>query len=122
MGGTQKDSKIEIKIGTNRFCILKGEFVYKFPIGRRGRKANEIEYTNYLSHQDIVARTEKFWWGLRQERLTDITIYPLGERDVREEHKFLLPYALHNRMQIGKSKTGNFKFFDFEDIKYYLNS
>jgi len=122
MGGTQKDSKIEIKIGTNRFCVLKGMFAYKFPLGRRGRKANEIEYTNYLSHRDIVARTEKHWWGLKQERLTETQIYALGECNVKEEHKPLLPYALHNRMQVGKDKHGNWKFFDYEDVKYYINA
>lgn len=119
MGNKMERSKAKIKLGTNRLCIVGKKYTYKFPLFFRGYCANKAEYSNYLNNKDIVAYTEKHWWGLKQETLTNTVIYKLDEKDILPEHQSLVPYALKNRMQVGKSKDGAWKFFDYEDVKYY---
>ncbi len=111
-----------IKFGTNRIAIVGKKWVYKIPVFRRGRMANKTEYANYLNNSDIVAETHKRWYGLKQERLTDIQIYPREAKitDVPDYLKHLYKRKLHNRFQVGRNKLGEWRFFDYEDTKYYL--
>ena len=71
----------------------------------------------------LIAKTEIHWCWLKQERLHNITIYPYETNAdaISAEHQNLYKIALHNRLQVGKSKDGTWKIFDYEDIKYYLN-
>lgn len=111
-----------IKKGTNRLVLIGGEgYVYKLPLSERGRLANQAEYDNYLSHPDVCAYTEKHYWGLKQEQLTNIKIFPLEttEDDVPDELKALWKQKLNNRFQVGQDRNGEWKFFDYEDVKYY---
>lgn len=111
-----------IKFGTMRICIVGKKFTYKFPIFIRGIKANRVEYSNYKKNTGIVAYTEKHWWGLKQETLTNLKVYPKEDTsrdEINDEHKFLFPFKVHNRIQIGQDKKGNWKFYDYEDIKFY---
>lgn len=115
---------IGVKIGTNRLVILGRKYVYKIPLFRRGHKANKNEYENYLCNADIVAETQCRWYGLKQERLTDIHILPRNAAlsDVPDDMKPLFKRKLHNRFQVGRGKFGEWLFFDYEDIKYYLRN
>lgn len=110
-----------IKEGTNRLVLIGGGYVYKLPLSERGQLANRAEYDNYLSHPDVCAYTEKHYWGLKQERLTNIKIFPFEatEDDVPDELKTLWKQKLNNRFQVGQDKQGKWKFFDYEDVKYY---
>lgn len=111
-----------IKKGTNRLVLIGGEgYVYKLPLSERGQLANRAEYNNYLSRPDVCAYTEKHYWGLKQEQLTNIKIFPLEatEDDIPDELKTLWKQKLNNRFQVGQDKQGKWKFFDYEDVKYY---
>lgn len=112
---------IGVKIGTNRLVILGRKFVYKIPLFRRGRRANRNEYENYLQNADIVAETQRRWYGLKQERLTEIHIFPRYATlsDIRDDMKPLFKRKLHNRFQVGRGENGKWLFFDYEDVKYY---
>lgn len=112
-----------IQIGTNRLVIVGQEVVYKLPLGFRGLKANRVELKN-AENNPCVAYTEKRWWGLRQERLCNLIIYELevDREDVCTEHRHLFDIKLHNRLQIGRSKDGLWKIFDYEDVKYKKRS
>lgn len=110
-----------ICFGSNRMVIVGKRFVYKIPLWFRGVKANNEEYLNSLG-KDYVAKTERKWYGLRQERLTDLVTLPLDyDGQIPAEWKTLWNLKLHNRFQIGKSSDGTWKFFDFEDVKFYAN-
>ena len=113
---------MKIKIGTNRFVLLTKHYAYKFPLFLRGLAANKNEYENYLSAKQFVAFTEKHWWGLKQERLTNIVIYSLKTKknEIAPEHQFLFDKRVHNRMQIGQDLNGVWKFFDYEEVKHFL--
>lgn len=106
---------------TNRLVLIGKGYVYKLPLSEQGRLANQAEYDNYLSHPDVCAYTEKHYWGLKQEQLTNIKIFPLEatEDDVPDELKTLWKQKLNNRFQVGQNKNGEWKFFDYEDVKYY---
>lgn len=111
---------VQIKFGTNRIAFIGKRWVYKIPILFRGVRANKCEYENYLKNSDIVAETHKKWYGLKQERLTDIRIFERRATidEIPEELHALFKRKVHNKMQVGKS--GNvWKFFDYEDVKYY---
>lgn len=109
-----------IKFGTNRIVIVRKKWVYKIPILFRGNRANKLEYQNYTTHENVVAKTIKKWYGLKQERLTDITIYKYQTTDVLPEHFDIYNnHFTHNRLQIGKDHKGEWKIFDAEDVKYY---
>lgn len=110
-----------IKVGTMRFCIVCKKYTYKFPIFLRGIKANKNEYKNYLNNKKVVAYTEKHWWGLKQETLTDLKVFDLNvtKEELNSDYRYLFDYKLHNRIQIGKDTYGNWKFYDYEDIKFY---
>ena len=107
-----------IKIGTNRIVIIGKKFVYKFPIGIRGILANRMEY-QLAKSQPLVATTQKCWWGLKQERLWNVTIYPYQCNIVLPEHEELYKIQLHNRLQVGQDVSGVWKIFDYEEVKYY---
>ena len=113
---------INMKYGTNRFCIVGKKFTYKFAWHFRGFLSNINEYENYLKNKDIVAYTEFQWWGLKQESLSQTISYKryTTKEELEEEHKFLYPFKLHNKIQIGIDKDNKWKFFDYEDIKFYL--
>ena len=111
---------MKIKIGTNRFVIILKNYVLKIPISCRGILANDMEY-NYSLHKNYVAKTYKKWYGLKQERLFNTEIF---DRKTTQEElpsylKHLYKHKLANRIQVGQDKSGQWKFFDYEDIKYY---
>jgi hypothetical protein len=110
-----------IKFGTNRIVIVGKRFVYKLPIGIRGVLANRMEF-RLSKNQPLVARTERHWWGLKQERLRNIVTYPYKCDCVLPEHRELYKISLHNRLQIGQDTTGVWKIFDYEDVKYKPSS
>ncbi len=116
---------MKIKFGTNRIVFITKNFVYKFPILFRGLCANKQEYSNYLNHTNIVSHTEYKTCGiLKQERLYNLKIFPYNctEKDIPNEFKILWKYKLNNRFQIGQDKDGKWKFFDYEDVKFYKKS
>ena len=114
---------MKITHGTCRLVILTKNYAYKLPIGLRGIKANRSEYKNFLNCQHLVAKTEKRWWGLKQERLYNTVCYKQGttKQELAEEHQELYDFKLTNRIQIGQDKFGVWKFFDYEDVKFYNN-
>ena len=84
-------------------------------------KANKEEYSNSLG-KAYVAKTERRWYGLRQEVLSDLVILPHDfNGEINTEWAHLLERKLHNRFQVGKSADGQWKFFDYEDVKFYAN-
>lgn len=108
--------------GSNRFVILFKNFAIKIPQHYHGIIANKIEYKNYLENKTICAKTKKLGIFLVQERLNNIQIF---KRDVTEDE--IPDYALslfqkkiNNRLQIGQDSEGNWKIFNFEDVKWYL--
>ena len=111
---------MKIRIGTNRFVIILKNYVLKIPISFRGLLANDMEY-NYSIERDYVAKTSKRWYGLKQERLFNTQTFIQGttEEELPDCLKYLYKYKLTNRIQIGRNKQGQWKFFDYEDIKYY---
>ena len=111
-----------IKIGSSRLCIVGKKYTYKLPMFIRGIVANIEEYKNFINNQSIVAYTEYHWWGLKQETLTNLITYDryVKREDVKKEHIKLFNSKLHSRMQIGQDSKGAWKYFDYEDIKFYL--
>lgn len=107
-------------LSSNRFVLEDEDWVYKLPTSERGQKANQQEYENYLKNPDIIAYTESYYWGLKQEKLFNIQIFPweATEKDIPEELKPLWKQKLRNRFQVGQDKQGKWKFFDFEDVKF----
>lgn len=108
--------------GSNRFVILLKNFVIKIPQHYCGIIANKIEYKNYLKNKTICAETKKLGIFLVQERLSNIQIF---KRDATEDEipnyaLSLFQKKINNRLQIGQDSKGNWKIFDFEDIKWYL--
>lgn len=112
---------MKICFGSNRIVLVGEKWVYKIPLSRRGQKANEQEYEAFLNNIDIVAYSEPRWYGLRQERLHDLVILPrdAGESEVPEHLVPLFRRKLHNRFQVGRTVYGVWKYFDYEDIKFY---
>lgn len=112
---------MKICFGTDRLVIVGKTWVYKLPLFRRGRRANRQEYEAFLKNIDIVAYTEHHWYGLRQERLYDLVVLPryAGESEVPEHLRPLFRRKLHNRFQVGVTDYGRWKFFDYEDVKFY---
>ena len=110
---------MKITHGTNRIVILTKNFAYKFPIGLRGIKANKNEYENSIRRKGFVARTEKHWYGLKQERLYNLVVYryKAEKSELKPEHQHLYNLHLENRIQIGQDKSGCWKFYDYEEIK-----
>lgn len=110
---------MKIEVGTNRLVFIFNKFVIKFPYRFRGIKANIVEYCNSIG-KTYVAKTRKIGFINIQECLTDITIFPLDtvEENVPQHLKELWKWKLHNRFQVGKSKDGTYKFFDYEDVKF----
>lgn len=49
---------IKIQTGSNRCVIIGKKYVYKLPIGKRGRTANKAEYENAKDNPDCAV-TEK---------------------------------------------------------------
>lgn len=108
-----------LKIGTNRIVIVCKKFVYKLPLGLRGVRANWDEFKNAFGKY-YVAKTERKWYGLRQEALTDLVTLPYKyDGDIKEEWKPLWEHMVHNRFQVGKSRDGTWKFYDYEEVKFY---
>lgn len=109
-----------IKFGTNRVVLVTRRYAYKIPRGRRGLLANEAEFKN-AANNPCVAKTEKHLWWLRQERLRNLRCFSLGTtiEAVPAELRGLFEMKLHNRLQAGQDENGVWKFYDYEDIKYY---
>lgn len=107
-----------IKFGTNRVVIVGRQFVYKLPIGIRGVLANRMEF-RLAKNQPLVAATQKYWWGLKQERLWNIVTYPYQCKRVLPDHQKLYEIQVHNRLQVGQDITGAWKIFDYEEVKYH---
>lgn len=101
--------------------IVCERYAYKLPLGIRGIKANNSEFHNAFG-KSYVAKTERKWYGLRQEILTHLVTLPLDYNGpIFPEWESLWNLKLHNRFQIGKSIDGSWKFFDYEDVKYYAS-
>lgn len=112
-----------IKFSSNRIVIIGKSFVIKIPIFIRGILANYIEYQNYIKYSDIVAKTEFHYLYNKQEKLYNTIEFPLAEKNkVPEEIKHLVPYRIYSRIQVGQDKNGVWKFFDYEDTKFFLFS
>lgn len=112
---------MKIKLGTNRLTLICKKYVYKLALHKRGYAANLQEYKLSVEH-DFVAKTELHWYGLKQERLTDIVVYPryATKEQVQKQHQFLFDKKLHNKLQVGKDINGDWKVFDYEDVKFYI--
>lgn len=108
---------MKIKFGTNRVVVVGKQFVYKFPIGIRGILANRMEF-QLAKDQPLVAKTQKYWWGLKQERLWNLVIYPYQCKRVLPEHQKLYEIQVHSRLQVGQDASGAWKIFDYEEVKY----
>ena len=112
---------MKIRIGTNRFVIILKNYVLKIPISFRGLLANDMEY-NYSIEKDYVAKTSKRWYGLKQERLFNTQTFIQGTKE--EELPYCLRplyhYKLTNRIQVGQDINNEWKFFDYEDVKFHL--
>ena len=116
---------MKIKFGTNRIVFVTKNFVYKFPILFRGLCANKQEYSNYLTQADIVSYTEyKICGILKQERLYNLKTFPRNctKKDIPAEFQHLWTYKLKNHLHVGPDKNGKWKFFDYEDVKFYKKS
>lgn len=112
-----------IKFSSNRIVFIGKSFVIKIPIFIRGILANYIEYQNYIKYGDIVAKTEFHYLYNKQERLYNTIEFPLTEKNmVPKEIKYLVPYRIYSRIQVGQDKKGVWKFFDYEDTKFFLFS
>ena len=107
-----------IRKGSNRLVFILKKNVYKIGIGKRGRLANKIEYEKSLSNK-FCAKTEKKWYGLKQEKLSEICILPacIKEPIFPKEWIEMWPTKLNSRFQVGKDKNGEWKYFDYEDAK-----
>lgn len=108
--------------GSNRFVILLNNKVIKIPIGLIGISANQIEFKNSLIYPSLIAKTTLFCKCIIiQEKLQNIQIF--NRYEVKENiPQYLHPLfdiKVHNRLQVGQSKNGQWKIFDYEDIKYY---
>lgn len=109
---------MQLKIGTNRLVIVGKKFAYKIPLFFRGVKANRQEYTNALG-KDYVAKTEKKWYGLKQERLNNLVTLPYKyDGEIPDDWKELWKHTVHNRFQVGQDESGAWKFFDYEQTKW----
>ena len=108
--------------GSNRFVILLKNFAIKIPQHYNGIIANKIEYKNYLENKTICAETKKLGIFLVQERLNNIQIFKRGatEDEIPNYALSLFQKKINNRLQIGQDSEGNWKIFDFEDVKWYL--
>lgn len=107
-----------IRCGTNRIVIVGKKYVYKIAYRLRGIQANNAEFRNALK-RDYVAKTERKWYGLRQEKLTNLITLPLDyDGIIPDEWKHLWAHKLHNRFQIGQNSDKVWKFFDYEDVKF----
>lgn len=117
-------SKKGITIGTNRLVIICKDYVIKIPMTFRGRLANYVEWVNYINNPDVVATTTRHWYGLKQERLYNLQSFKYKEikENLPEDIQLLYDRSLINRcrIQVGQDKNGKWKFYDYEDTKYYL--
>lgn len=128
------DTKNILGVGTGRIVVdnLNGT-VTKVSYGALGVKQNQREFE--LSKQkDYVAVTELSGDYITQEKLTDIIIVPYKYKSTKRILKYLkkqvpdydfsliIKHRLHNRVQIGKDNKGVYKYFDYEDVKYYENN
>lgn len=112
------EKMLKISIGTNRLVLIGKDKVYKIPVRIRGYKANLAEYYNSWGKPYVADTRHKYGINI-QERLQDIQIFPLttSKEDIPQELQHLFEHKLRNRMQVGKSADGSYKFFDYEDIK-----
>ena len=110
---------MKIRYGTNRLSLIFDDIVIKIPYRPRGLKANRQEYKN-AKDKAYVANTYRLGFLNIQEKLTDIVILPYETKDdeVPDHFKELWKYKLNNRFQVGLSRDKEYKYFDYEDVKY----
>lgn len=111
---------MKINFGSNRLVILIGEYAIKIPYRRRGIKANQVEYNNSVG-KTYVANIRKFGPINIQQRLYNVMIFPL-DVDYNELPKHiqqLYQFRLKNRIQVGLTIDKQWKYFDYEDVKFY---
>lgn len=110
---------MKVRIGTNRLSLIFDDIVIKIPYRPRGLLANRKEYENAID-KPYVAKTYRFGFLNIQEKLTDTVILPYETTDdeVPDVFKELWKNKLNNRFQVGLSKDKQYKYFDYEDVKY----
>lgn len=109
---------MKIRFGTNRLVIVGKDYVYKIALHGRGARANTQEYEKARTNP-FVAETEKKWYGLKQEKLSDLITLPRDYRGrLAAEILPLWACRLHNRFQVGLNTRGVWRFFDYEEVKY----
>lgn len=116
---------MRIKKGSNRLVIILKNKVIKIPLSTLGLYANKNEYLNYIhsSSQQYIAKTQlKKDFFVIQEKLNNCIIYPYGiqKEHLKQELWPLFDIAVHNRFQVGQDKDGNYKIFDYEEVKWIL--
>ena len=111
---------MKINFGTNRLVILIGEYAIKIPYRRRGMIANQTEYLNALG-KSYVAAIKKFGPINIQQRLHNVMIFPLDVdyNDLPKHIQHLYQFRLKNRIQVGLTIDKQWKYFDYEDVKFY---
>ena len=111
---------MKICVGTNRLVFLIGKYAIKIPYRRRGMIANQTEYLNSLG-KSYVAAIKKFGPINIQQRLHNIRIFPLGiQKDqLPQSIQPLFQFRLKNRIQVGMTIDKQWKYFDYEDVKFY---
>lgn len=111
---------MKIERGTHRIAFIFKNYVVKIPYKRSGIRAQREEAMNSVDNP-YVAYTIRFGWIIIQERLYDTVIVPYeyvgNEYNGVDISKFQ-NVKKHNRIQIGRGRDGQYKFFDYEDVKY----
>lgn len=78
----------------------------------------------HLNEQKISYAVEtQFKCGiLKQERLFNIRRFLRDATidEIPQEIKHLYKYCPHSRMQVGQDKNEKWKYYDYEDTKYYF--
>ena len=112
------------KKGTNRLVVIFKNKVIKVPLGINGIKANLLELNNFHQYPNKIAYTEQYFkFFLKQEKLNNIKIFPryINKNELPIYAQSLYDIKVENRLQIGQSAFGEWKIFDYEDIKFQKN-
>lgn len=120
--------------GSNRIVFdLNDGTVLKIPYNNIGIESNKLEYKYYNKKPEIVAKVYNYKNNLIiQEKLDNIITVPyehtlkmtvssyLKDNGIEIEEN-ILKEMLNTKVQLGKDKLGNYKFFDYEDAKLSEN-
>ncbi|MEG1752084.1 MAG: hypothetical protein RR140_04035 [Clostridia bacterium] len=118
-------------IGTGRIVFDNCDgTVLKLPYNLLGCLANKIEYKNSQNLQ-VVAKTEFVCNVLIQEKLVKTIFIPykqtlnanllkkqLQQIDAEYDWNNLISKRINNSFQVGKNQNGEYKFYDYESIKF----